>query len=90
MVRLPSLVHVIRSAQQSARRFPGTLLSAFIGAGICWLLIRQSQSYKAYEALLDRLLLPAMLGFEFSSQWHCGLNTLGGRTDGTVWALPLG
>ena len=62
MVRLPSLVHVIRSAQQSARRFPGTLLSAFIGAGICWLLIRQSQSYKAYEALLSRLLLPAMLG----------------------------
>jgi hypothetical protein len=41
---------------------PGTLLSAFIGAGICWLLIRQSQSYKAYEALLSRLLLPAMLG----------------------------
>ena len=62
MVRLPSLVHVLRSAQETARRFPWTLLSAFISAGISWLLIRQSQTWKPYEHLLSRLLLPAMLG----------------------------
>ena len=62
MVRLPSLVHVIRSAQETARRFPWTLLSAFTSAGICWLLIRQSHNWKPYEELLSRLLLPAMLG----------------------------
>ena len=62
MVRLPSLVHVLRSAQETARRFPWTLLSAFISAGISWLLIRQSETWRPYEHLLSRLLLPAMLG----------------------------
>ena len=62
MVRLPSLVHVIRSAQETARRFPWTLLSAFISAGISWLLIRQSETWRPYEHVLSRLLLPAMLG----------------------------
>ena len=62
MVRLPSLVHVIRSAQETARRFPWTLLSAFTSAAISWLLIRQSHNWKPYEELLSRLLLPAMLG----------------------------
>ena len=62
MVRLPSLVHVIRSAQETASRFPWTLLSAFTSAAISWLLIRQSHHWKPYEELLSRLLLPAMLG----------------------------
>jgi hypothetical protein len=62
MVRLPSLVHVLRSAKETARRFPWTLVSAFISACICWLLIVESKSWKPYEPALSRLLLPAMLG----------------------------
>ena len=62
MVRLPSLVHVVRSAQETARRFPWTLLSALVSAGVCWLLIRQPHSSKPYEEILSRLVLPAMLG----------------------------
>ncbi len=62
MVRLPSLVYVLRSAQETARRFPGTLVFAFIGGSICWLLINEWQSWKPYEPVLSRLLLPAMLG----------------------------
>jgi hypothetical protein len=62
MVRLPSLVHVLRSAQETAHRFPWTLLSAFISACLCWLLITEWKSRESYELLLSRLLLPAMLG----------------------------
>src|SRR5262245_32785407 len=62
MVRLPSLVHVIRSAQETAGRFPWTLLSAFISAVISWLLVSESPTWKTHELLLSRLLLPAMLG----------------------------
>jgi len=62
MVRLPSLVHVLRSAQETAHRFPWTLLSAFTSAGICWLLVLESHKWKPYEDFLSRLLLPAMLG----------------------------
>jgi len=72
MVRLPSLVHVLRSAQETARRFPWTLLSAFTSAGICWLLVLESHNWKPHEELLSRLLLPAMLGisvFFASALW---------------------
>ena len=72
MVRLPSLVHVLRSAQETARRFPWTLLSAFASAGICWLLVLESHNWKPYEELLSRWLLPAMLGisvFFASALW---------------------
>jgi MFS family permease len=62
MVRLPSLVHVVRSAQETAYRFPWTLLSSLISAGISWLLVSESQRWKPHELLLSRLLLPAMLG----------------------------
>lgn len=62
MVRLPSLVHVLRSAQETARRFPWTLLSAFTSACISGLLIGGWPAWKRYEELLSRLLLPAMLG----------------------------
>jgi|SoiMethySBSTD1v2_1073268.scaffolds.fasta_scaffold05784_5 uncharacterized protein DUF4153 len=62
MVRLPSLVHVIRSARETAHRFPWTLLSALTSAGLSWLLILEYQSLKPYELLISRLLLPAMLG----------------------------
>jgi uncharacterized protein DUF4153 len=62
MVRLPSLVHVLRSAQETARRFPWTLLSAFISACISWILTGEWKSWHPYELLLSRLLLPAMLG----------------------------
>jgi hypothetical protein len=62
MVRLPSLVHVLRSAQDTARRFPWTLFSAFASAGICWLLVLESHKWKPYEDILSRLLMPAMLG----------------------------
>src|SRR4026207_2083220 len=72
MVRLPSLVHVLRSAQDTARRFPWTLLSAFTSAGICWLLVLGSHNWKPHEELLSRFLLPAMLGisvFFASALW---------------------
>src|SRR5262245_32528446 len=62
MVRLPSLVHVVRSAQETAHRFPWTLLSSLISAGISWLLVSESQRWKPHELFLSRLLLPAMLG----------------------------
>ena len=72
MVRLPSLVHVLRSAQETAHRFPWTLLSAFTSAGICWLLVLESHKWKPHEDFLSRLLLPAMLGisvFFASALW---------------------
>jgi len=62
MVRLPSLVHVLRSAQDTAHRFPWTLLSALISACIWWLITVGWQSWKLYEPVLNRLILPAMLG----------------------------
>jgi len=62
MVRLPSLVHVLRSAQETARRFPWALLSAFISACISWVLTGEWKAWHPYEPLLSRLLLPAMLG----------------------------
>ncbi|MBM3802789.1 MAG: DUF4153 domain-containing protein [Acidimicrobiia bacterium] len=62
MVRLPSLVHVLRSAHETGRRFPWTLLSAFVSACLCWLLIGNWNRWKPYEEALSRLLLPSMLG----------------------------
>jgi len=62
MVRLPSLVHIIRSAQETARRFPWVLLSAFVSACLCWFLTVGRGNLQALEELLSRLLLPAILG----------------------------
>jgi Domain of unknown function (DUF4153) len=62
MVRLPSLVYVLRSAQEAARRFPWTLLSAFISACFSWILASDWQSWRPLEPMLSRWLLPAMLG----------------------------
>jgi hypothetical protein len=61
MMRLPSVVHVIRVAREAAYRFPWVLLSAFVSACLCWVLAVYRNSFEL-EQSLSRLLLPAMLG----------------------------
>jgi hypothetical protein len=63
MIRLPSVVHVIRSARETAQRFPWVLLSATIGACLSWVLVVDNiSSSPSLEELLSRCLLVAMLG----------------------------
>lgn len=61
-MRLPSVVHVMRSARETLHRFPWVLLWAFFSACICWALAVHSSAAKSFEETLSRLLLPSLLG----------------------------
>jgi hypothetical protein len=62
MIRLPSVIHVIRSSRETAQRFPWVLLSATTSASLSWVLVVQNISNPSREELLSRCLLVAMLG----------------------------
>ena len=62
MIRLPSVIHVIRSARETAQRFPWVLLSATASACLSWFLVVENISNPSREELLSRGLLVAMLG----------------------------
>ena len=62
MIRLPSVIHVIRSARETAQRFPWVLLSATTSACLSWVLVVENISNPSREELLSRCLLVAMLG----------------------------
>ena len=62
MIRLPSVVHVIRSTRETAQRFPWVLLSAIASACLSWVLVVENISNPSREELLSRCLLVAILG----------------------------
>jgi len=73
MIRLPSVVHVIRSARETAQRFPWVLLSATTSASLSWVLVVQSISNPSREELLGRCLLVTILGISGFLAFAIGL-----------------